>query len=69
MENLDEQFELVKARHWVISARWRIPMAISIFVALYLGEPYSNFILGALAGILLHPVVEIWVYALLKYKH
>jgi hypothetical protein len=40
-------------------------MVVTIFIALYLGEPYSNFMLGAIAGVLIYPLVEVLVYAYL----
>ena len=63
MEQEKNQQEPNAASQWGLPPRWRIAIAaLLIYVALFLGSPYSNFILGAIAGVIIYPVVDMLVH-------
>lgn len=51
-----------KKRLYNLSVGYRIIIAIAIFASFILDKPYSNFIMGGIAGILLYPLVEYFIY-------
>lgn len=40
----------------------RLIIALSILAALVLDKPYLNFIVGGIAGVLLYPMLEYFIY-------
>ena len=46
----------------------RIILAVAILVSFILDKPYSNFIMGGIAGVLLYPLMEYFLYVTFRDK-
>ncbi len=62
MDEPDQNLQNNRLQQWYLSPKLRAGLAFIIYFALAVGEPYSNFMLGAVAGVILYPVAEFLVY-------
>jgi zinc transporter ZupT len=57
-----EETEEKKYQLYNLSPLQRVIIAIAVVISFILDKPYSNFIMGGIAGVLLYPMVEYFLY-------
>jgi hypothetical protein len=58
----EDPLEEKKRRLYNLTPTQRFIIALAILAALILDKPYLNFIVGGVAGVLLYPMLEYFIY-------
>jgi hypothetical protein len=58
----EDLLEEKRRRLYNLTPGQRLIIALSILAALILDKPYLNFIVGGIAGVLLYPMLEYFIY-------
>jgi hypothetical protein len=58
---MEQKQEELRKELYLLFPAARLYLSLSIFLALYLANDYSNLILGGVAGYLIYPLVEYFI--------